>query len=477
MIALLIQQEKHELAMQEIEKAMIQFGIDDGILSAGLEIRKRIGPLEINKSKRKKATLCVCMIVKNEEQHLARCLMSVKPVADEIIVVDTGSTDKTKAIASALGATVFDFPWTNDFSEARNYSLSKASGDSILVLDADEIISPLDHAALRSLIQQADKRFAYSMTTRNYTYQVASQNWTANDGKYPQEEAASGWLPSPKVRMFVNDKRIRFVNAVHELVEPTLKDIGIRIKNCSIPVHHYGRLNQDRVLAKGEEYYRLGKKKVLETKGDYKALKELAIQASELEKYAEAISLWENLLKLNPTDSVAYLNLGFAHIKLSQYGQGLISSQKAWELDPNSKEAGLNYAGCELIIGDVKRAIFVLNKLLQTYPDYPPALARLAASHLVSGEREQGLQCLERLRRLRFDCAGVLSKHAQAFLSQSRFEQAIVLLEIGIETNNMNADTQALLAECHRQKEGRIPSEIMGSSGMLPAEAAPGQSA
>ena len=325
------------------------------------------------------------MIVKNEELNLAKCLMSVKPVADEIIVVDTGSTDKTKAIATALGAKVFDFPWTNDFSEARNYSLSKASSDWILVLDADEMISPLDHVSLRSLINKADGRFAYSMTTRNYTHQVASQNWTANDGKYLQEETGSGWLPSPKVRLFINDKRIRFVNPVHELVEPTLKENGVRIKDCGIPVHHYGRLNQDRVVAKGEEYYRLGKKKVLETKGDYKAMKELAIQASEIGKYAEAIPLWEKLLKLNPKDAVAQLNLGYAHIRLSRYDQGLICSQKALELDPNSKEAGLNCAGCELIIGDVRKAIFVLEKLLQKDPDYPPAVARLAAAYIIDG--------------------------------------------------------------------------------------------
>ena len=141
LIAMLIQQEKHDLAMREIEQAMIQFGIDDGILNAALEIRAKTGPLEIRPGSTRRS-LSICMIVKNEELNLAKCLMSVKPVADEIIVVDTGSTDKTKAIASALGAKVFDFTWTNDFSEARNYSLSKASGDWILVLDADEISLP-----------------------------------------------------------------------------------------------------------------------------------------------------------------------------------------------------------------------------------------------------------------------------------------------------------------------------------------------
>lgn len=465
LISLLIQMEKYDAAISEIEKAMMRFGIDDGILSAAQKIRARIGPMEIRPGSSGRS-LSVCMIVKNEESNLAKCLMSAKPVADEIIVVDTGSTDKTKAIASALGAKVFDFPWTDNFSEARNHSLSKASGDWILVLDADEVISQQDHAGLRSLIQASDKRFAYSMVTRNYTNQTAAQNWTANDGKYLQEEVGSGWLPSPKVRLFANDQRIRFANAVHELVEPTLRDIGIWIKHCGIPVHHYGRLDQDRTAAKGQEYYRLGKKKVLETKGDYKAMKELAIQASEIGKYAEAVSLWEKLLELNPQDAAAHLNLGYAHIKLSQYDQGLIYSRKAWELEPGSKEAGLNYAGCELIVGDVERALCVLNKVLKTCPDYPPALARLAAACIVNGQREEGLECLERLRRLRYDCAEVFSKHARAFLSHNRFEQAIALLETGIETNQMNADAHSLLAECRRKRESHMLAEAIGSQGV-----------
>jgi tetratricopeptide (TPR) repeat protein len=229
------------------------------------------------------------------------------------------------------------------------------------------------------------------------------------------------------------------------------------------------------VFAKGEEYYRLGKKKVLETKGDYKALKELAIQASEIGKFAEALPLWENLLKLNPKDAVAYLNLGYAHIRLSQYDEGLICSQKALELDPNSKEAGLNYAGCELIIGDIKNAIFTLDKLLQKNPDYPPALARLAAAYIIDGQREKGLKCIECLRQLRFDCAGVLSEHARAFFSQNSFEKAIVLLEMAIESKSMNTDTHLLLAECRRKNENHVPSEVVRSSDVSDRESLPEQ--
>ncbi|MDE7084411.1 MAG: glycosyltransferase family 2 protein, partial [Clostridia bacterium] len=87
-------------------------------------------------------TLSVCMIVKNEEQTLARCLNCVTPFADEIIVVDTGSTDGTADIARSFTDKVFFFEWCDDFSAARNFSFSKAESDLVMWLDADDVITP-----------------------------------------------------------------------------------------------------------------------------------------------------------------------------------------------------------------------------------------------------------------------------------------------------------------------------------------------
>ncbi len=317
-IGILIQQEKHELAMREIEHAMMQFGLDDGILNAALQIRAKTGPLQIRPGSMRRS-LSVCMIVKNEERNLARCLMSVKSVADEIIVVDTGSTDKTKAIASALGAKVFDFTWANDFSEARNYSLSKASGGWILVLDADEVVSALDHDKLKKLIKKAKRPVAYTMVTRNYTNQAGSRNWTANEGRYMHEECGRGWFPSAKVRLFVNDRRFHFVNPVHELVEPVLEKLGIKIETCDVPIQHYGRLDPDKLNAKGKEYFRLGIAKIEKMQGDYNALKELGIQAAEIGEYEEAMNIWEKVLELKPNDAGAFMNMGFAFLMMRQY--------------------------------------------------------------------------------------------------------------------------------------------------------------
>lgn len=101
-------------------------------------------------------SISLCMIVKNEEQHLSNCLNSVKDLVDEIIIVDTGSQDQTKEIAAGFSAKIYDFPWINDFSAARNFSFSKATKDYILWLDADDIIKPEDQEAFKKAKEKMD---------------------------------------------------------------------------------------------------------------------------------------------------------------------------------------------------------------------------------------------------------------------------------------------------------------------------------
>lgn len=95
--------------------------------------------------------ISLCMIVKNEEEVLARCLNSVKDIVDEIIIVDTGSTDKTKEIAKHYTNNIFDFEWIDDFATARNFSFSKASKKYIMWLDADDIILEEDKTKFLNL--------------------------------------------------------------------------------------------------------------------------------------------------------------------------------------------------------------------------------------------------------------------------------------------------------------------------------------
>ena len=101
-------------------------------------------------------TISLCMIVKNEEAVLGRCLESVRAVVDEIIVADTGSTDKTKAVAAAFGSQVYDFSWQDDFAAARNFSFSKANMDYCMWLDADDVMDPVQLERLAEWKRQAD---------------------------------------------------------------------------------------------------------------------------------------------------------------------------------------------------------------------------------------------------------------------------------------------------------------------------------
>ena len=96
----------------------------------------------------------LCMIVKNEEALLELCLKSIASMVDEIVIVDTGSIDRTKEIAFRYTDKVYDFIWVNDFAAARNYSLSKASNEYILVLDSDEIVEEIDMDAIKELVHR-----------------------------------------------------------------------------------------------------------------------------------------------------------------------------------------------------------------------------------------------------------------------------------------------------------------------------------
>lgn len=96
-------------------------------------------------------TVSLCMIVKNEEAKLNQCLSSARDIADEIVVVDTGSGDGTKGIAARYTDKIYDFEWIDDFSAARNYAFSKATMEYILWLDADDLLLPEDRERLLKL--------------------------------------------------------------------------------------------------------------------------------------------------------------------------------------------------------------------------------------------------------------------------------------------------------------------------------------
>ena len=165
--------------------------------------------------------LSLCMIVRDEAAHLPACLDSVQGLADDIVIVDTGSTDTTREIARARGARVFEAAWTGDFGAARNLALAEARGEWILVLDADETLPPASRICLHELIS-GPPHSAYNLVQKN------------------RLAAAGTHVSVHIVRLFPNDPRVRFERPIHEQVNTSLERAGIRIVDTNIVFDHSG---------------------------------------------------------------------------------------------------------------------------------------------------------------------------------------------------------------------------------------------
>jgi tetratricopeptide (TPR) repeat protein len=169
--------------------------------------------------------LSFCMIVKNEAENLARCLNSVKDVADELLVLDTGSTDETVAIAQSFQAQVHHFPWNNSFADARNEGLKYVSGDWILVLDADEVLVP----EVVPILQQAMQR------SQAIVINLIRQEIGATQSPY-----------SLVSRLFRRHSQIHFSRPYHAMVDDSVAQLmqqepQWQVINCpEVAILHYG---------------------------------------------------------------------------------------------------------------------------------------------------------------------------------------------------------------------------------------------
>jgi tetratricopeptide (TPR) repeat protein len=452
LIDLLLRQRQWNQAMAETESAMNDFGVDDGILSAALSVRRRIGPCCMTGPHGVPGTLSLCMIVKNEASCLARCLFSVKPLVDEMIVVDTGSTDATRDIAEAFGARVYEAPWENDFSKARNIALSHASGAWIFVLDADEVISANDVDAFKALVRNADSTpAAYVIQTRNYTYHSNTIGWRANAGQYAEEQGP-GWFPSDKVRLFTNDPRIRFSNPVHELVEPGLRSLNVQPKRCDMPVHHYGKLQEDKTHSKTVSYQTLGHGKLESNRQSPSALREHAIQCAYLGKHNDALSLWKEFIKTQPRSAEAYVNMAASCWNLGSYAEAASHAEKALRIHPAMKEARFNRAVALLMLGQAAASRSMLQAVIKQEPNYPAAQFMLCIAHACLGEKAEAQRICHALTEMPMGEYLHVSflEIAQKFFNASLFGYASFTLEaaLGMGIGCAVAEMASLLDNC-----------------------------
>lgn len=187
-------------------------------------------------------TISLCMIVKNEESVLSRCLNSVSHIVDEIIIVDTGSDDGTKAIAGDYTDKIYDFEWIDDFAAARNFAFSKASMEYILWLDADDLILEEDQDKLLKLKHNLDS--SVDSVTMHYNLAFDSQDNVTSSLR--------------RNRLVKRSRNFQWVGAVHECLV-----VGGNILNSDISItHKKERMNDvnrnieiyEKRRAKGEEF-------------------------------------------------------------------------------------------------------------------------------------------------------------------------------------------------------------------------------
>jgi tetratricopeptide (TPR) repeat protein len=165
--------------------------------------------------------LSAALIVRDEARFIGDCLTSVVGVVDEIVVVDTGSTDETPEIARRFGARVVEHPWREDFAEARNVSLQLARGEWILYIDADERLADNDRTTVEGLLRDADE-IAFRVLLR------------------PMRDTT----PYREYRLWRNDPRIRFEGIIHERVVPAIHRVALEdgrpIGDCDLLLEHMG---------------------------------------------------------------------------------------------------------------------------------------------------------------------------------------------------------------------------------------------
>lgn len=266
------------------------------------------------------STVSLCMIVKNEESFLGACLESLKGLVDEIIIVDTGSTDKTIEIAKKFTSKIFSFTWCDDFAAARNESLKYATKDWILILDADEIIADEDHQKIKKAISK-EAYLAYELPQLHYT------NKFVNHPNFVEIEDPNfkGFYAVSVVRLFKRSKEIFYDYYVHETVKPSIKKLGGKIGELLVPIHHYQELKgPGRVKEKQENYFKLSLRNI-EKYPDYaKSYHDVSVYYATLKDHQEALRFSKKAVELEPKDVSYILNLSYRLRDLGKFNDAIV---------------------------------------------------------------------------------------------------------------------------------------------------------
>ena len=301
-------------------------------------------------------TLSVCMIVKNEAVFLARCLASVKAAADQIVVVDTGSTDNSVQVARSFDAETTVVPWKNDFAWARNLSLERARCAWILWLDADDVVPPESLAKIVELKKQLPDR-VFGFAIRN-------------------ERPGNTGSEFVQARMFPNRPEIRFERRVHEQIMPSAFRLGLTMEKKNIALEHHGYADPGTLRIKAQRNIALMLDEYNPVKPDPVTAVEIADSYQLMEGWDKAEMWYHTVLSIPNIKSAAPAIASQAFI-----GMGSIAGRQRKHV----------------------QAIRHLDQAVALAPWRIDALYLLAVSHDCIGSADKAIGCLRRIPSIEDD--------------------------------------------------------------------------
>jgi tetratricopeptide (TPR) repeat protein len=273
------------------------------------------------------------MIVRNEEANIGACLESARGLFAEIIVVDTGSTDRTKAIARSFGAKVVDFPWCDSFADARNAGLEHATGEWIFWLDADDRLAEEDREKLRTLFASlGDEPAAYVLKCVCL----------------PDDSGVSTVVDH--VRLFRNDPAVRWEHRVHEQVLPAVRRAGHDVRWADARVQHTGYQDASLRARKLQRDLRLLEMERKELGEHPFTLFNLGQVYRDLGRHQEALTFLRRSLELSqPADSIVrklYSLIAGCHLRLGSAAEAVAACRQGLAVCPDDTELLFLLGGC-----------------------------------------------------------------------------------------------------------------------------------
>lgn len=238
--------------------------------------------------------ISVCIICKNEEKHIEECLKRLVPTGFEIIVVDTGSTDRSVEIAKKYTEHVYFFEWCNDFSKAKNYAVSKASHDWILSLDSDEYLEYFDADALSSTLKST------SVSTQFSAGRIIIRNRFTQDGAPTYEQV--------RVSRLFHRRHYGFQGAVHEQIEPLDTQISKTVFDCPITILHVGYdLSEEEMQQKSKRNIDLLLKELANQGDDPYLFYQLGQSYRRIQDYESAFIYFDRGLSMDVDPNLEYV--------------------------------------------------------------------------------------------------------------------------------------------------------------------------